>query len=87
MKAYQSIKNELLRDISNNRQFLHAKVEAMTRKIMEHHDKYDGRVPAEVGKAKNYLSKLIKGYQARQHQDEACLKHIKTKVKHAHLIQ
>ena len=79
-KAYRSIKEELLRGISNHRNFLSSKAENMTKKIMQQNERLGGSISIDVGKAKNYIGKIIKDYQERQEEDEALRKHLKVKA-------
>ena len=79
-KAYRSIKEELLRDISNHRNFLSSKAENMTKKIMQQNERLGGSISIDVGKAKNYIGKIIKDYQERQEEDGALRKHLKVKA-------
>ena len=66
-RNYLKVKEELLRDISNGKQFLNAKAEQLAKKIMADKEKCETlNVGIEIGKGKNYLNKIIKDFECMQ---------------------
>jgi hypothetical protein len=62
VRAFRQIKEELLRDTGSRKEFLSGKAETLTRRILAEDERgSSGRnLTIEVGKARNYLSKIIK---------------------------
>lgn len=57
------VKEELLRDISNGKQFLSVKADQIAKKILAEKEKCEGlNIGIEISKGKNYLNKIIKDF-------------------------
>lgn len=54
-----------MKDITESKEFLNAKADIMARKMLVE-DKLGSSLQTEIGKGKNYLSKLVGDYQARR---------------------
>lgn len=69
-----------MRDISANKEFLNSKAENMTRKILAD-ERNSANLQSEIGKGRNYLSKIIGEYEAQREEDERLRARLKEKVK------
>jgi hypothetical protein len=66
-RNYLKVREELLRDISNDKHFLTLKADQLAKKILADKDKCEGlNVAIEISKGKNYLNKIIKDFQSMQ---------------------
>ncbi len=79
-RAYLHVKQELMRDITANKEFLGSKAELMTRKILAD-ERNTANLQTEIGKGRNYLSKIIGEYEAHKEEEERLRARLKEKVK------
>lgn len=79
-RAYLHVKQELMKDIAAaNREFLNSKAENMARKMLAE-DKGNS-LNTEIGKGRNYLSKIMGEYESRKEEDERLNARLKERVR------
>lgn len=67
-RAYLHVKHELMKDIAGEREFLNNRAEEMTRKMLAD-EKNRPFLQTEIGKGRNYLSKLVGDHAIKMSED------------------
>ena len=74
------VKHELMRDISNSKEFLQTKAENMAKKMLAEIPN-NQQLQTEIGKGRNYLSKIVGEYEAQKEEDEKLWIRLKERAK------